>query len=115
MCDVPLEEAEEYKVDPNSFQIKEAEIKQEDGSILKKKYIKGARLHLYPNKMNFYRTSRGVKRPSVEWLAEEKAKEKVSSAKLTFSKAIRLSDDGDFTNDILYEYYNTVRGKSQDM
>ena len=112
LCDVPIEEYEGY-ADPQ--QIKVVEVAQEDGTTATKKYIKGGRLHLYPAKMNFYRTSRGVKRPTVEWLEPMKAKEKVSSAKLTFSKAIRLvGDDDSFTSDIKYEYYNTVRGKSQE-
>lgn len=113
LCDVPYDEAELHGIDPRGYELKEAEITQEDGTKVKKKYIKGARLNLYPNKMNFYRTSRGVKRPTVEWVDPMKAKEKVSSAKLTYSKAIRLSDDV-FASDIVYEYYNAVRGKSQD-
>lgn len=118
LCDVPMDEGDRLGINTKNlkpWQIKEAEIKQEDGSTVKKKYIKGARLNLYPNKMNFYRTSRGVKRPEVEWLKADKVKEKVKAGTLTYSKAIRLSDcDGDFTSDIKYEYYNTLRGKSQD-
>ena len=109
LCDVPIEEAHTVGVDPRDYKLKECEITNEDGTTVKKQYIKGGRLHLYPNKMNFYRTSRGVKRPSVEWLEREKAKEKVSGCTLTYSKAMRLSDDvGEFSSDILYEYYNTV-------
>lgn len=117
LCDVPMEECGQLGIntsDLKPWQIKEAEIKQDDGSTVKKKYVKGARMHLYPNKMNFYRTSRGVKRPIVEWLREDKAKEKVKAGTLTYSKTIRLTDDNtEFTSDIKYEYYNTVRGKSQ--
>ena len=116
LCDVPLEEAFSCGIDPKGRTLKEAQITQEDGSVITKKYIKGGRLHLYPNKMNFYRTSRGVKRPTVEWLKEAQANEKVKAGTLTYSKAIRLSDDdSDFTSDILYKYYNTVRGKCQDV
>lgn len=111
MCDVDMEEASDLGVNLDSFEVKEVEVTVE-GQKLKKKYLKGARLFMYPAGMNFYRASRGVKRPEVAWLKREKAKEKVSGATLTFSKTIRLEDD-DFTNDIHYEYYNTVRGKSQ--
>lgn len=113
LCDVPLEEAEQNGMDLNGCQLKEAEITAEDGTKVKKKYVKGARLNLYPSGMNFYRTSRGVKRPTVEWMKAEKAKEKTRGATLTFSKTIRLSDD-DYTNDIHYEYFNAIRGKSQE-
>lgn len=107
LCDVPIEEYEKSGSEPKEKFIKHVEIKNEDGTVTKKKYVKGGRLHLYPPKMNFYRTSRGVKRPTVEWLKQDKAKEKAKGATLTYSKAIRLSDD-DFTSDILYEYYNTI-------
>lgn len=110
LCDVPIEE---YDGDLNNIFIKTAEI-VENGKVLEKKLVKGGRLHLYPAKMNFYRTSRGVKRPIVEWTNKEEAIEKVKDATLTYSKAIRLtSDDETFSNDLRYDYYNTTRKKLQ--
>ena len=113
LCDVPLEEAEQNAVDLQGFEIKEAEVTTDDGSKITKKLVKGLRLHYYPSGMNFYRTSRNVKRPSVEWMKESEAKKKVKAATLTYSKSIRLSDDK-YTNDIHYAYYNTIRRKSQE-
>lgn len=116
LCDVPLEEIDRENI-VSSMPIKEVEVTQEDGTKVTKKMVKGARLHLYPNKMNFYRTSRGIKRPRVEWIPEEKAKEKVSAGTLTYSKTLRLTDTSgaeEYTNDIHYEYYNLVRGKKQE-
>ena len=111
LCDVPVDE---YEGEYTERDIKVAEITQEDGTKLPKKLVKGARLNLYPTGMNFYRCSRGVKRPVVEWTSTTKAKEKVSGATLTYSSAIRLvSDDGAFSNDIKYEYYNAIRPESQ--
>lgn len=111
LCDVPVEE---YDGEYTDDEIKVAEITQDDGTKLPKKLVKGARLNLYPSGMNFYRSSRGVKRPEVEWTSRKKAKEKVKAATLTYSSAIRLvSDDGDFSNDIKYEYYNAIRPESQ--
>lgn len=105
LCDVPIEE---YEADGQAREIKEVIVTDENGKSVSKKYVKGGRLHLYPAKMNFYRTSRGIQQPIVEWMAEEKAKEKASSAKLTYSKTIRLTDE-EYSNDIHYEYYNKVR------
>ena len=111
LCDVPVEEYDGIYTERD---IKVAEITQEDGSKLSKKMVKGARLNLYPTGMNFYRSSRGVKRPEVEWTSVQEAKEKVKAATLTYSSAIRLvSDDGDFSNDIKYEYYNALRTECQ--
>lgn len=111
LCDVPVEEYEgKYK----ERDLKTAQITLEDGSTAEKKLVKGARLNMYPPGMNFYRCSRGVKRPEVEWTALDLAKEKVKAATLTYSSAIRLVDtETDFSNDILYEYYNSVRAASQ--
>ena len=111
LCDVPIEE---YDGVADPWELKEVEVEQEDGTKAAKRFVKGGRLHMYPSGMNFYRTSRGVKRPEVEWATKKKAKEKVKAATLTYSSAIRLtSDDGLFTNEILYEYYNTKRQKNQ--
>lgn len=111
LCDVPVEE---YDGEYTERDIKVAEVMQEDGTKVQKKLVKGARLYLYPAGMNFYRTSRGVKRPEVEWTSVVRAKEKVKAATLTYSSAIRLvADDGDFSNDIRYEYYNRIRSQSQ--
>lgn len=113
LCDVPLEEAQEEGMNIAGMEIKEAEVTAEDGTKKIKKLVKGARLNLYPSGMNFYRTSRGVKRPEVEWVSQKKAKEKVSAGTLTFSKTIRLTDN-EYSNDIHYEYHNMAKKKNQD-
>ena len=87
-----------------------------DGNINTKKFIKGGRLHFYPTGFNIIRHSRGIKEPVVEHLTEDEIKEKVSSAKLTFSSAYEIldvvaDDDSRFSlkNTILKQYYNTKR------
>lgn len=115
MCDVEVDDFKQIQdqLPKTSFDVKTVEV-EENGKKIEKKYVKGARLYLYPNKMNFYRASRGVKKPVVEWMTEEKAKEKVSEATETYRKTIRLTDDETgFTNDLNYTYYNTIRGESQ--
>lgn len=79
-----------------------------------KKFVKGARLALYPAGMNIFRTSRGIARPTETDLsglsAAELEKEKASSGKLTFSNSVSiLSDDGEVRNVITHEYYNIKR------
>ena len=89
--------------------IKEVEV-EENGEMKSKKYIKGARLRLYPPKFNIFRCSRGIKSPIVYYDSEEMAQKKVSSAKLTFEKTIQLSDkENDFEKTISYRYYNKIR------
>lgn len=92
---------------------------EETGISVDKKFVKGARLALYPAGMNILRTSRGIKKPIIDDISnlspEEIKKEKASSGKLTFSSAVevlRTSDSGvsdDVVNLITREYYNTKR------
>lgn len=73
------------------------------------------RLKFYPTGMNIFRTSRGIKRPEVEYMSEKFARKKVSSAKLTFEKRIMLSDkDKGYENELIYRYYNSKPRESQD-
>ena len=87
---------------------------EEDGVKKTKRYIKGARLSMYPPKFNIYRFSRGVKKPLIEEMCYQDAKKKVRDAAQTFNKAVKLDDEKGFTDTIVYEYYNAVRGKSQE-
>ena len=92
-----------------AINIKEFEI---DG--VKKKIIKGGRLHYYPPGMNIYRCSRGIKQPTVTHLSYEKAKKIVGAATPTYStKTIIQDDDGKIINSITYEQYNLKREKNQ--
>lgn len=104
--DIPLEEYEDLNKEGMQFtgvhEIKECDL---DG--VSKKYVKGARLHLYPPGFNLYRCSRGVKRPIVEYMKEEKAQKKISSAKLTYEYTFTIFDEErDFEKTINKRYYN---------
>lgn len=75
-----------------------------------KQFVKGGRLHFYPAQMHIFRWSRGIKKPVVEEMTYEQAKEKTSSAKLVFSSDVSLTDTSSgFRNRIHYEQYNTKR------
>ena len=56
------------------------------------------------------RSSRGVKRPTEELRSQEYAEKKVSSAKLTYEKTVRLTDEStDFEIIINTVQYNKIR------
>lgn len=75
-----------------------------------KKYIKGARLKLYPVGVNIYRHSRGIKKPDSKQLClDEIEKEKASSGKLTFSSSVTIIDDEGHERHISKSYYNKKR------
>lgn len=109
--DMELSEATEAGISLQTAKgIKEVEYEDENGEKQTKKYIKGARLYMYPPGFNLYRKSKGIVNPTVSVVPYEKAKEKASSGKLTFTKTVALEDDeSDFKNTLQYEYYNTIR------
>ena len=113
--DMPLEdverlpEEEKEKALSNSTILDKSFVDEQERTKTKK-FVKGGRLYLYPPGMNIIRTSRGIKQPEVEIMTLAEAKEKVSSAKLTYSTAYEIvGDDGDVVNRIIKSYYNSKR------
>lgn len=113
--DMPLDEVHQL---PASDQIRafgaggieEKEFANEQGHMKKKKFVKGGRLFLYPPKMNIVRKTKGIKLPVVEKMTYSEAKEKVRSAKQTFSRSYEVvADDGSVINTICKTYYNSRR------
>lgn len=89
--------------------VKEVEV---DG--MKKKFLKGGRLHYYPTGMNIYRCSRGIKKPVVTHLSYEDAKKIVGAGTPTYvTRTIIEDDNGKILNSITYEQYNSKRLKNQ--
>ena len=114
MCDIKMDEETE-NMDMSGYEIVDKPITGADGKIESKKFAKGARLHLYPTNFNIWRTSRGIKKPDIEYMSNYKAQKKVSSGKLTYESTIQLTaEDDSFTNIINNKYYNLVRANSQD-
>lgn len=92
-----------------ALNIKEVEVEG-----VKKKFIKGGRLHYYPPKMNIYRCSRGIKKPAVSHISYEKAKKIVGVGTPTYATRTVIQDDnGEQLNSIIYEQYNLKRIKNQ--
>lgn len=92
-------------------EIKEIDVLQDDGHEVRKSYVKGARLCMYPPKFNIYRCSRGIKKPEVFVTTVERAKEKVSAATLTFEKTLHILDGNNFSRILNYQYYNLKRSR----
>lgn len=89
-----------------SAKVKEVDVTGEDGTRQKKAIIKGARLHMYPPGFNIYRTSRGIKRPTVSIMTEAEAQKLVGETPLTYEKTISLTDStGEVKNIINYRTY----------
>lgn len=110
--DVELTKENTGKQDLTGQNIKEVEVIGEDGKPVKKKFIKGARLHMYPPGVHLYRCSKGIKKPVILQMKEQDAQKeiKASGASLTFKNAVSIENpEKDFQNTLFYRYYNTLR------
>ena len=113
--DIDLDDMQGMEMLENMNGIKEITYKDSNGDIQTKRYIKGARLSMYPPKFNIYRKSKGIKEPTVTMVEYHEAKEKVCFAQQTFQKTVALDDDKGYHNVLQYEYYNSIRdAKSQE-
>ena len=110
LADLDIEQCGDLNMDIAGCQVKQIDLENEKGEVYSKYYVKGARLSLYPPKMNLYTYSRGIKKPIAEYDTYKNAQKKISSDKLTFSTAVILSDeDKNYENIIIKEYYNKNR------
>ena len=105
LCDLPVEECESY----NSEDVIEAEV-SEEGKKVTKKFVKGARLDLFPKGVNFYRTSRGIKKPDSEYMPRCYADKRVEGLEPQHQASFRLTDeDSSFSITVSKTYYNKRR------
>ena len=101
------------------FDIKEITEIQGQKLGIPKRFIKGARLYLYPPKFNIYRASKGIKSPEKQYLYYYEAIKKVGNTEPTYKTTFRISSYNEsksycnFSDVISYEYYNIKRAKTQ--
>lgn len=79
----------------------------------RKKFIKGARLHLYPTGINIYRHSRGIKMPQTVEMPYLKALDLVKGHVKTLEYDVKIEKDN-FINNVHKEYYNSKRRPNDD-
>jgi hypothetical protein len=83
-----------------------------DGSIDIKSIKKAMRLHLYPPKMKFYRTSKGIKIPEWVDIPDAQTKTVIESCTPNYRQIKEIIDDTDGNKrrqTIVYEQYNMKR------
>lgn len=86
------------------------DVKEVDVGGVKKKFIKGGRLHMYPPGMNLYRHSKGIVFPEVEKMPYQDIKKIVGSATPNYSRTVTIyGDQGEVLNSVTYEQYNQRR------
>lgn len=86
----------------------EVSTKMVDG--VEKRFIKGGRLHMYPTDMRIWRPSRGIKKPTKEFMKQGEIKKVVGNATPHYSQTITVTDDDKkVLNTIIYNQYNLKR------
>jgi len=107
---------ESTKYSPNGqVDVVEREVENDDGTKTNKKFAKGARLHMYPSGVKFYRCSRGIKHPEAEKMIFADVKKIVGYRTPNYEKTIRLQqiDTAVPLNNFTYQQYNLKRQKGK--
>jgi hypothetical protein len=98
-------EIEQHEIPNGTEKVKEVE---------GKKYIKGARLKLYPAGMKIYRTSKGIIKPIEEKIKYSEIKKIVGTATPNYSQTTSIKKGETILNQVTYEQYNLKRKKIQE-
>lgn len=107
-----INQSQFLNLDLNNVQIKELSVPEYNSSgdfsgKVKKKFIKGGRLSLYPPGFHIYRCSRGIKRPESRYCTYGEALLEIGTeAVRTYSRAVKISDGENYNNTFTYEFYN---------
>lgn len=105
LVDMPLSDYKKADYKILNPEIKEVEL---DGK--KKKYVKGARLNMYPSGMHIFRYSSGLKRPFYTYVDYELIKDLLDGAEKIYESSVLFSDpDRDLKHIIKRESYNVSR------
>lgn len=104
--DMTLEEAITNGQRVSGNRLKAVESIDEQGQKQRKAIVKGARMKLYPAGFRIYRTSRGIKKPTITECTETEAQAQIGKAKLVYEKTIQIMDEqGTGVNVINYRHF----------
>ena len=115
LADIELSEYINLTGVPDHIEIRDVEMRDENGSLVSKRMVKGGRCYLYPSGMNIFRHSRGIVPPSSEKMTYSRVKEIVGDATPDYSSTVEILDDEDKSlNTIRYYSFNLKRAKRQE-
>lgn len=87
--------------------LKTVSVFDDTGQPVSKRFIKGARLSMYPPGFRIFRWSRGCRKPILKDMEYQRAKKQVDGLTPTYQKSIQITDDKtDYENVLQYEFYN---------
>lgn len=105
--DLELNDNEKYS---KNYIIKEIETTEENGNKVKKRIVKGGRLHLYPAKFNILRHSKGIKQPISIMLSKSETRDILKNYTKTYETAVKVIDTSkDYENTIIKAFYKKYK------
>lgn len=107
ITDMSLYEARKNKIaiKKNNLEIVSKNVKLKNGRKISKKIVKGARYHLLPVGFNFYRTSRGIKRPTKFVDKYKNVKTNYLKDKTMYKNSTFKIEKNNYKNIIIQELY----------
>lgn len=109
LANIPLDEYDS-KLSIREDDIKCVDVLDDNGVLVPKKVVKGARLPLYPSGMQPFRYSKGIIKPEPYYTTADLAEQLVRECALCRETTRQIIDtESDFTNTINYRQYNRIR------
>lgn len=105
---------DEFGGDLSAFEVIECEVIDHNDERVKKKFVKGARMVMYPPGMQIFRFSRGLKKPEETEMPYWMAKKILGAATPRYSSTCEIEIDERYKQVICYEQYNTVCADNQE-
>lgn len=113
LSNIPVDEAKALNLDKNG-KIIDADALDDNGKPIKKKVVKGARMHLYPAGMRIFRWSRNCITPTVYKCTSEQAEERVKDYALVYEDTTVIEDVASgFSNIVNKRTYNKLRKEAK--
>ena len=113
LSDMELSECDD--ITARHGKVKDIIVSDDSGNMQKKRYVKGARLSLYPINFNIVRHSQGIRQPEPEIIPKSIADERTAGLALTFERTFKLIDsDSDFEIIINKRFFNKLRKLKDD-
>lgn len=113
LADLPIDDAERLNL-VKEGKIIDADTLDDDGKTIKKKFVKGARMSLYPSGMHIFRWSRNCDKPKRSRILSVHANRKVEGQTLVFENTTVFEKETDgFSNIVNKRCYNKLRKEAK--
>lgn len=110
LTDLEMDESQDSTAYSDDCKVVEKVVPDDEGKMVSKKFIKGARLYLYPSGMNIYRRSKGIKDPEVYYCPSDEIDKKLQNGYERTHQSLVEIENGSYCNTLLYQAYKKKVG-----